>query len=253
MPKGSRGSWESAPTMKGQQHSPPQRAGPSRQPTKAVYEFVQDGGRIEPRLRLWVSATSTEDDVSAACTAGGAEQDDCRVAIFLDKPESQPSSSECDSRSEDLLLVSKPVAQKGQSLVWSLQKKSGHISQSENTWGSLVGAGDSDSSLETLAHPAELLCKRCVCPSCPYAIIRNQYYLKCSEASKPLTRINYSVGIRYRILPTLTGRTRVSLCASGLCESSVYSKPTGIIYEHIENRTPAFFGVAFIQTGVFVQ
>ncbi len=81
-------------------------AGPSRQPTKAVYEFVQDGGRIEPRLRLWVSATSTEDDVSAACTAGGAEQDDCRVAIFLDKPESQPSSSECDSRSEDLLLVS---------------------------------------------------------------------------------------------------------------------------------------------------
>jgi len=225
-------------------------AGPSRQPTKAVYEFVQDGGRIEPRLRLWVSTASTEDEVSAAGTAGGAQQDDPRVAIFLDKPESQPPSPECDSRSEDLLLVSKPVAQKGQSLVWSLQRKSSKISQSENTW---EGTGDSDASLETSAHPVELLCNWCVCPSGPYAIIQYRYYLKCSEVAKRLPRINYFVGVRYRILPTLTGHTRVSLCASGLCENTVYSKPTGIIHEYIEDRTSAFFGVAFIQTGIFVQ
>ncbi|KLO14694.1 hypothetical protein SCHPADRAFT_826021 [Schizopora paradoxa] len=138
-------------------------AGPSRQATKAVYEFVEDGGRIEPRLRLWVSTASIEDDAATASgsSVGAESDDDPRVAIFLDKPESKPPSPDSDNvRTEELLLVSKPVAQKGQSLVWSLQKKSGPIFGSGNAWDSLVGAADSDDSLETLAHPVELVRKQ---------------------------------------------------------------------------------------------
>ena len=136
--------------------------------SKAIYEFVRDGERIEPRLRLWVATTSNDPIDSSPGLQNGDTSS--HVAIFLDKPESTPSSPTIEEPSsnyfekdkEDLLLVSKPLdSQPGQSLVWSLQKRSRGISdssaQNSDEWKSLGSTGESEETLLPAAHPVELV------------------------------------------------------------------------------------------------
>lgn len=131
-------------------------------PTKAVYEFLQDGEVIEPRLRLWVAVTSgASDETKLESAELENETDDSRVAIFLNRSDS-PSSPVSDTPNEDLLLVSKPVTQKGQSLVWNLQKKPhpNLSNEGDGAWDSLANSNDSDDSLPLSVHPVELVRKQ---------------------------------------------------------------------------------------------
>lgn len=153
--------------------SPPEaevRKGVESLQPKAVYELVQDGERLEPRLRLWVG--ETRDYLDEEPTSTDEDGSNSRVAIYLDKPDSTPSSPVAESSEEglrrstsheELLLVSKPVTSKpGQSLVWSLQKRTkGEDVETEDAWNSLSTVNDSeDTSASASAHPVELVKKQ---------------------------------------------------------------------------------------------
>lgn len=153
--------------------SPPEaevRKGVESLQPKAVYELVQDGERLEPRLRLWVG--ETRDYLDEEPTSTDEDGSNSRVAIYLDKPDSTPSSPVAESSEEglrrsasheELLLVSKPVTSKpGQSLVWSLQKRTkGEELEMEDAWNSLSTGNDSeDTSPSASAHPVELVKKQ---------------------------------------------------------------------------------------------
>lgn len=96
--------------------------------TKAVYEVVQHGERLQPRLRIWVGSES-ESSIMEETEEGNTAS---RVIIQLDKPDSptetRPAGPEDITDSyftgREMLLVSKPIVSvPGQSLVWSLQRK----------------------------------------------------------------------------------------------------------------------------------
>lgn len=155
--------------------SPPEaevRKGVESLQPKAVYELVQDGERLEPRLRLWVGETRDYLDEEPTSTDASEDGSNSRVAIYLDKPDSTPSSPVAESSEEglrrstsheELLLVSKPVTSKpGQSLVWSLQKRTkGEETEMEDAWNSLSTVNDSeDTSPSASAHPVELVKKQ---------------------------------------------------------------------------------------------
>lgn len=155
--------------------SPPEaevRKGVESLQPKAVYELVQDGERLEPRLRLWVGETRDYLDEEPTSTDVSEDGSNSRVAIYLDKPDSTPSSPVAESSEEglrrstsheELLLVSKPVTSKpGQSLVWSLQKRTkGEETEMEDAWNSLSTVNDSeDTSPSASAHPVELVKKQ---------------------------------------------------------------------------------------------
>ena len=158
-----------------------QRSAETPQP-KAVYELVQDGERLEPRLRLWVG--ETRDHFDEEIITADEDELDSRVAIYLDNPDSAPSSPIVErsesgpgrSKShEDLLLVSKPVTSNpGQSLVWSLQRPPRHgdaeQESSEEVWKSLGSKMDVE---EIAPHPVELVKRQ-------YAIVHlydQEFYL----------------------------------------------------------------------------
>lgn len=155
----------------------PPRVGGRRSPQpKAVYELVQDGEHLEPRLRLWVGTTNEQTEEGEPGSIDSPPQSpSSRVAIFLDKPESAPATptiekSESDAfnpPNEDLLLISKPIASSpGQSLVWSLQKSwkdaraIDSANDQENDWSSLSMMSESDDTLSSAGHPVELVNKK---------------------------------------------------------------------------------------------
>ncbi|KAI5116690.1 hypothetical protein M0805_007511 [Coniferiporia weirii] len=93
--------------------------------SKAIYEVVQDGDILQPRLRI---------RVGTAHNSGTGQQHMSSTPNLMDmEPEPRPSSSVVEEPSnsthdgpEDLPLITKPLtAELGRSLIWSLQKKPG--------------------------------------------------------------------------------------------------------------------------------
>lgn len=130
--------------------------------TKAVYEVVQHGERLQPRLRIWIGSkcdSSIVEEAEGRNTASG-------VSIQLDKPDSPIQTrtslpedlTESDFTEKEMLLVSKPIMPiPGQSLVWSLQRKALPYESESPT--------PSDTSFDLdetkpQAHPVELVKKQ---------------------------------------------------------------------------------------------
>ena len=128
--------------------------------TKAVYEVVQDGQHLLPRLRIWVgprnNSAYVEETEEGSARAG--------VDIRLDKPDSPEEQrtplpdglDEPEISKEELLLVSKPIVPvPGQSLVWSLQRKA-----IQDQFHSCASSGAATIDLDEpnlQAHPVELV------------------------------------------------------------------------------------------------
>lgn len=100
--------------------------------TKVVYEVVQDGEHLQPRLRIWVGSCKQPAYVEETERAGS--HSGTGIDIRLDKPDSpterrsplpEPEGSgDLGLTKEELILVSKPIVPvPGRSLVWSLQRK----------------------------------------------------------------------------------------------------------------------------------
>ena len=103
---------------------------PSSPRSKAVYELIGAGDKIEPRLRLWVGTADLSDqiDESGSGSAQNSPTEEARVAIFLETDQEcrslfSDSSDRSHSSTEDLVALSKPIASKkpGHSLLWTLQ------------------------------------------------------------------------------------------------------------------------------------
>ncbi|KAH8116989.1 SPX domain-containing protein [Phellopilus nigrolimitatus] len=143
----------------------------SRPSTRAIYEVVHNGDRLEPRLRLWVGTTSNAEEEDMG-NHPRSPLSNSRVAIYLDKPESKPPSPVVenshsdifDAPEDDLLLVSKPlVAKPGQSLIWSLQKrrKVGVIGEPPTDPDEATEEGNEvDDVPPPIVHPVELVKKQ---------------------------------------------------------------------------------------------
>ena len=140
-----------------------QDPGSTRSHTKAVYEVVQHGEHLQPRLRIWIGSSSS----SSVVEEGKGGQAAPGVSIKLDKPDSPtetrsplPEALESEFTEKQMLLVSRPImAVPGQSLVWSLQRKTAPYESESPT--------PSDTSLELdeskqQAHPVELVKRRYV-------------------------------------------------------------------------------------------
>lgn len=166
------------PSDKGKQRAAgerPSEEGAAKAPRpKAVYEVVNDGEHLQPRLRVWVGTAAADVNKSGGedgqVDKSSSPVSDSRVAIFLDKPDSAPSSPIEDvfePPKEDLLLVSRPLTgEVGKSLIWSLQRRSSIPASNEidkeDARSAEADGTNSNEDLVALPHPVKIVNKEYV-------------------------------------------------------------------------------------------
>lgn len=163
---------------------------------KAIYEVVQNGEHLQPRLRVWVGTTNASEDSHEDSDKQISPSSDSRIAIFLNKPESAPSSPVVNDSTddvfeppkEDLLLISRPLTTvPGKSLVWTLQRRQSVSlvtdTDGEDTWSAETeGFSDLAETLGPPAHPVEL--------------VNREYVSRLSDVDDPLTLLQGFVYLR---------------------------------------------------------
>ena len=133
--------------------------GPRSPRTKAVYEVVRDGEHIHPRLRIQVATPeSPREEDGAGADAGDVS---APVNIFVNALDSAPvdEGHAYAVEDKDLMLVTRPIiARPGQSLIWTLQRRTLDI-QTEGDIIPLAHGGDDTrvGAVPPYAHPIEIV------------------------------------------------------------------------------------------------